>query len=1134
MSWKYVVMSCAALVGCAGGGARPPEGYEREVEGGALHAAPIRGVTRARAVMADVLRTATPLADAVAGIDAAELEPTVTTTESGGAPLTTVFARQAIDGVPIRGAYLYLATRAGSDGDAELVGSSYHLYQGASVDTAPTVAEADAVAAARAALRAPVDAAVHEAVLAIRPLDGALTLVWEVKLTDWPTLAVVRAGGARAGRVDVVDDRVYETTGAVDGWIAVGGAPGGRGVPTRVPLPELAVEAGGAKTLTGGDGRYTLAAPEGSIVLASNRGAAARVAEPNGTALAAAAPAAATVDLTLGGAGEKALAHVTAFHATTGARHFLLGNGLTAEQLGAPVEVRVNLPSTCNAYFDPGQRSLNFFSAGGGCRNSAETTIIAHEYGHFVDHAFGGITEGGLSEGWGDLLACLWTGQPVVGGDLFADGSIIRTCDNDYVFPSTGTDEVHALGQAWAGFGWHLRQALRADLGDAAGDEVARALLLPSLVTNAPNIPAAVREVLLRDDDDSDLGNHTPHWAAITGAAKRHGLGFVFDQDLAAPSAVTDLTVTAVSSTSAVLRWTAPGDDGTIGTAARYELRWAPTPITEATFASATALPAPPPTEAGTTQTTQVSLPPGGKLFLAVKAIDELGNTGPVSNVVAVELAPPLEVFRDGAEGGLGAWTATGMWHPSPRYAGTGNASFWYGREDSGTYDNGGRTYGSLTSPVIDLTGVELPHLSWLERVDVEQESSYDRTTVVAFDVAAPTVMVTANKLTGWTNGFVPRLLDLGPLAGRKIQLRFTFDTVDSTANQTTGWAVDDVIVLGDTPPMPPPTGGVLMVNEVLADPPAGFDANHDGAWSARGDEAVELVNVGDGPLDLSGVTVSDKVAVRATLPAGTTLAPGQALVLFGGSAPTLPGVVTIATGGLWLNNDGDELYVRRADGAVLASLTWGGEGGRDQSLTREVDGDPASPMVLHGTVAATPASPGVRADGTPFPGGGAPPVPRLAINEVLADPPVGYDADGDGTSSPSGDEFVELTNAGGAPLDLAGCSIGDTTRVRGVFAAGTVIPPGGVLVVFTGPGRPAGVPAVSFGPLQLDNGGDIVTVRSPTGEVLDQLVYGAGAGNDQSLVRSIEGDPAAPFVLHQVTWGTVASPGRHGDGSAW
>ena len=182
MSWKHVVLGCAALIGCAEGGARPSGGFERELRGGALHAAAVRGVTADAVALGEVLRTAAPLRELMRGVRAEELDATVTTTEAGGAPLTTVFAGQHVDGVPIRGAYLYLATRPGADGGGQLVGSSYHLYQGADIDTAPAIAREAAVVLAREALRAEAATPVRTAALAIWPLAGELTLVWEVVL----------------------------------------------------------------------------------------------------------------------------------------------------------------------------------------------------------------------------------------------------------------------------------------------------------------------------------------------------------------------------------------------------------------------------------------------------------------------------------------------------------------------------------------------------------------------------------------------------------------------------------------------------------------------------------------------------------------------------------------------------------------------------------------------------------------------------------------------------------------------------------------------------------------------------------------------------------------------------------------
>jgi hypothetical protein len=158
-----------------------------------------------------------------------------------------------------------------------------------------------------------------------------------------------------------------------------------------------------------------------------------------------------------------------------------------------------------------------------------------------------------------------------------------------------------------------------------------------------------------------------------------------------------------------------------------------------------------------------------------------------------------------------------------------------------------------------------------------------------------------------------------------------------------------------------------LVINEVLADPSA-FDSNGDGAIDTIADEFVEIVNIGGGTADLAGATISDAVGVRLVLPAGTTLAPGGALVVFGGGtpAPLGDGVRTV-TGRLYLNNDGDTVTLRDPGGAVLAAATYDDAAGHDASVVRSPELDPLAPLVRHDTVAPTPASPGRRTDGSPF-----------------------------------------------------------------------------------------------------------------------------------------------------------------------
>jgi hypothetical protein len=356
--------------------------------------------------------------------------------------------------------------------------------------------------------------------------------------------AVVLAAGDDAGRVLIVDERVW-ASGTVHGRVSAG-APG-RGSTRMEPLVDLRVSTGAAQGWTDDRGAFDLDAGAGDVVRVALDGRAVQVINAAGPELIATADAGSGLELELADSGaEQAVAQTNAYHVVTAARRWLLAAGAEAADLGAAPTARVNESEHCNAYYSTTSRSLHFFRAGGGCRNSAEPSIIAHEYGHLVDDAYGGITDDGLSEGWGDTLACFLLGEPEVGADLLG-GDVLRTCANRYRYPRSGGDEVHALGQAWAGFAWDVRAALIDELGDEQGAARAAALVLPVLFGNAADIPAAVRQVFLLDDDDGDLANGSPTWDILIAAAGRHDLGFVIGEEQGPPAAVRDLTAVDAS-----------------------------------------------------------------------------------------------------------------------------------------------------------------------------------------------------------------------------------------------------------------------------------------------------------------------------------------------------------------------------------------------------------------------------------------------------------------------------------------------------------------------------------------------------------------------------------------------------------
>ena len=95
------------------------------------------------------------------------------------------------------------------------------------------------------------------------------------------------------------------------------------------------------------------------------------------------------------------------------------------------------------------------------------------------------------------------------------------------------------------------------------------------------------------------------------------------------------------------LTWTAPGDDGTIGTAAAYDLRISTAPIDDGNWSAATVVSGlPTPVAAGTRQSTVVrGLTYGTTYYIAIKTADEAGNWSGLSNVLrwdwAYDTAPP-------------------------------------------------------------------------------------------------------------------------------------------------------------------------------------------------------------------------------------------------------------------------------------------------------------------------------------------------------------------------------------------------------------------------------------------------------------------------------------------------------------
>ncbi len=104
-------------------------------------------------------------------------------------------------------------------------------------------------------------------------------------------------------------------------------------------------------------------------------------------------------------------------------------------------------------------------------------------------------------------------------------------------------------------------------------------------------------------------------------------------------------------------------------------------------------------------------------------------------------------------------------------------------------------------------------------------------------------------------------------------------------------------------------TEAQVLINEILADPVIDWDS--DGTVSSKGDEWVEIVNVGSSAVDLTCYRLGDSSG-GFTWRYGFegALAPGAVRVVFGSDAVSWESTNGFSTVGLSLNNGGDTVYL--------------------------------------------------------------------------------------------------------------------------------------------------------------------------------------------------------------------------------
>jgi hypothetical protein len=203
----------------------------------------------------------------------------------------------------------------------------------------------------------------------------------------------------------------------------------------------------------------------------------------------------------------------------------VMPNDNTADFLS---RTNVNMMQTCNSFFSVD--ATNHSRAGAACYNTAYSSVVAHEMGHWFNMRYGtGNSTLGMGEGNADVFSIYMLDEPLVAPFFYTSGNPIRDANNtrqycgDYNPGCHG--QSHADGEVWMGAAWKVRTRLNATLGNVLGDLHSNLLFLGWMNSyNQTDIHSIIEtQWLTLDDDDGNLHNGTPNYAEIDAGFRQQG-----------------------------------------------------------------------------------------------------------------------------------------------------------------------------------------------------------------------------------------------------------------------------------------------------------------------------------------------------------------------------------------------------------------------------------------------------------------------------------------------------------------------------------------------------------------------------------------------------------------------------------
>lgn len=297
-----------------------------------------------------------------------------------------------------------------------------------------------------------------------------------------------------------------------------------------------------------------------------------------------------------------------------------------------------------------------------------------------------------------------------------------------------------------------------------------------------------------------------PSMQGTTVSGGRLNASRVFESDYTAPAKIFDLSMADKSLYSITLKWSAVGDNGSSGTASAYDIRYSKTPISDGSvFNNAAKVGnAPKPKTPGSSETLVVeNLDHSTAYYFAMKAVDNVGNAGYMSNLIVATTEQPVVIYSDKFESGPNGWLTSiypgfaNLWHLENAKSYSPGTSWTYNSGPTNyNYDNGSSNGGYLLSPPIDLPLVGSVWFDFFEYYETEGDLEFfELRRVEVSENGGPFNILTqnpGNPMRTWYKHSV----NLLPYAGKTIQVRFYFHAFDSLYNNFWGWSIDNFSIL--------------------------------------------------------------------------------------------------------------------------------------------------------------------------------------------------------------------------------------------------------------------------------------------------------------------------------------------------